>query len=130
MIGPGGGRVGVAGSCPAIRAWIVSPACVKSDAKACAAPDDHFTVSPHCRVTASCRGCVGDAGLRPGIGAGIVSPAAVHKIAKIAVRSAPDDHLVAGPHCRVMLSGSGRVGGVRDCPCICAGIVSSARVHN
>ena len=38
------------------------------------APDDHFTVGPHCRVIGSASGCVGSARGRPAIRAGIVSP--------------------------------------------------------
>ena len=43
--------------------------------------------------------------------------------------SAPDDHFTAGPHCRVIVSGSGRVGGAGGCPTIRAGIVSPASVQ-
>ena len=42
--------------------------------------------------------------------------------------SAPDDHFTAGPHCRVIASGSGRVGRAGGCPTIRAGIVSPAGV--
>ena len=44
-------------------------------------------------------------------------------------RSAPDDHFTAGPHCRVIVSGIGRVGGAGGCPTIRAGIVSPAGVQ-
>ena len=44
--------------------------------------------------------------------------------------SAPDDHFAAGPHCRVISSGIGRVGGAGGCPTIRAGIVSSAGVQS
>ena len=43
--------------------------------------------------------------------------------------STPDDHFTAGPHCRVTVSGSGRVGGAGGCPTIRAGIVSPAGVE-
>ena len=46
-----------------------------------------------------------------------------------ASQSAPDDHFAAGPDCRVLLSGSGRVGGAGGCPTIGAGIVSPAGVQ-
>ena len=42
--------------------------------------------------------------------------------------SAPDDHLAAGPNCRVRIAGAGRVGGAGGCPTIGAGIVSAASV--
>ena len=43
--------------------------------------------------------------------------------------SAPDDHFTAGPHCRVIVSGTGRVGRAGGCPAIRAGIVSPAGVQ-
>ena len=43
--------------------------------------------------------------------------------------SAPDDHFTAGPDCRVIASGRGRVGRAGGCPTICAGIVSPASVQ-
>ena len=43
--------------------------------------------------------------------------------------STPDDHFTAGPHCRVTVSGRGRVGGAGGCPTIRAGIVSPAGVQ-
>ena len=46
------------------------------------------------------------------------------------LESTPDDHFAAGPHCRVKLSGSGRVGGAGGCPTIRAGIISPASVQN
>ena len=46
-----------------------------------------------------------------------------------AIESTPDDHF-AGPHCRVKLSGSGRVGGAGGCPIIRAGIISPASVQD
>ena len=46
-----------------------------------------------------------------------------------AIRSTPDDHFTAGPDCRVMVSGRGRVGGAGGCPTIRAGIVSPAGVQ-
>ena len=65
---------------------------------------------------------VGGAGRCPTVGARIISPASI-KIAPT-----PDDHLAAGPHCRVKVSCSRRVGGVCGCPTVGAGIISPARV--
>src|SRR5437763_9868665 len=42
--------------------------------------------------------------------------------------SAPNDHFTAGPDCRMIRSGSGRVGGAGGSPTIRAGIVSPAGV--
>ena len=44
------GGVGGVGSCPTIRAGIVSPARVQMPRSRDATPDDHFTASPHCCV--------------------------------------------------------------------------------
>ena len=148
-VSPSGvGRVGRASRSPTIRINIVSPPVTWSRSSGCSwlcswlgklrlwvaarardesAPDDHFTASPHCRVTVSGSGRVGRAGGRPTIRAGIVSPAGVEKVA--GVSSAPDDHFTAGPHCRVTVSGSGRVGGAGGRPTIGAGIVSPAGVQ-
>ena len=52
----------------------------------------------------------------------------VFKIAAVG-SSAPDDHFAAGPDCRVIVSGSGRVGGAGGCPTVGAGIVSPAGVQ-
>ena len=49
VISSGSGRVGRAGSCPTIRAGIVSPAGVRVDAPS-STPDDHFTAGPDCCV--------------------------------------------------------------------------------
>src|SRR5213078_95361 len=60
-------------------------------------------------------------------GAGIIPPAGVEVTA--AVESAPDDHFTASPHCRVRVSGSGRVEGARSYPTVGAGIISPAGVQ-
>ena len=52
---------------------------------------------------------------------GLYLPAGVQNIWKPVV-SAPDDHFTAGPDCRVLSSGSGRVGGAGSSP----GIISAA----
>ena len=68
MARSGSGRVGGAGGCPTVRAGIVSSASVQIDSAAStSAPDDHFTASPHCRVTGSGSGRVGGAGGCPRI---------------------------------------------------------------
>ena len=46
-----------------------------------------------------------------------------------AIKSAPDDHFTARPHCRVKVSASGCVGRGRGRPTIRAGIVSPAGVQ-
>src|SRR4051812_45651851 len=64
----GRGCVGRAGGCPTIRAGIVSPAGVQIVIAVIikiAAPDDHFTAGPYCRVLESLLGRVGGAGGSP-----------------------------------------------------------------
>ena len=124
----GSGRVGRAGGCPTIRAGIVSPAGVQIVVRHHIHPRRSF----HCRSTLPCDT------YRP-VGALVVLVAVqlsvlglylppVFKVAA-AIRSAPDDHFTAGPHCRVNESGSGRVGRAGGCPTIRAGIVSPAGVQ-
>jgi len=72
-------------------------------------------------------GRIGGAGGYPAISAGITSPASVKNAA--GVKSAPDDHLTAGPNCRVAVSASGRIGGAGRGPTVGAGIVSPASVQ-
>src|SRR5206468_3671475 len=84
------------------------------------APDDHFTVDPHCRVLRSSSGCVGGAGGRPTIRARVVSPTGVQ------AKSTPDDHFTASPHCRVIVSARGCVGGAGGSPTVRAGVISRA----
>ena len=72
------------------------------------APDNHFTASPYCRVNRSGRGRVGRAGGCPSISdRDCISPPVFDEFARATVVSAPDDHLAAGPDCRVRLSGIG-----------------------
>src|SRR5947209_8583104 len=68
-------------------------------------------------------GDVSGAGRSPTVGAGIIPPAGV----QIAI-SAPDDHFGTSPHCRVIVSTSGRTGGARASPTVGARIVSPAGV--
>src|SRR4051812_2555027 len=49
----GSRRIGSAGGCPTIRAWIVSAAGVSRVALVIPTPDDHFTAGPDCRVNSS-----------------------------------------------------------------------------
>src|SRR5437660_12897792 len=93
-------------------------------------PDSHFAPGPDCRVIRSASGRVGEACWSPRVvGARLrrlraVSPAGV-QIAAVA-DSAPDDHLAAGPYCRVEFSASGCAGGAGGCPTVGAGIISAA----
>ena len=88
----------------------------------------------HCRSTLPC-------GLARAAGALVVLVAVqlsvlglylppVFKALLKSTKSAPNDHFTAGPHCRVIGSGSGRVGGAGGCPSIRAGIVSPASVQS
>jgi hypothetical protein len=129
---PASGRVSEAGSCPTVGGRMISAASVKISANINPAPDDHFAAGPHCCVIRSPSRRVGEAGWSPPVvGARrrrlrAVSPAGVQRDST--VLSAPDDHLAAGPHCRVSVSGIGRVGGAGGCPTVGAGGVSPTRV--
>jgi hypothetical protein len=63
----------------------------------------------------------------PSVGAGIVSPASIKKGG--AAVSTPDDHLGAGPDCRVNDPASWRAGRAGGCPTVGAGIISAAGVE-
>ena len=72
----------------------------------------------------------GAVGVGVGVGVGVIS---AHNISRryslAAIISAPDDHFTAGPDCRVIGSGSGRIGGAGGCPTVRARIVSPAGVQ-
>src|ERR1051326_7646574 len=125
-------RVGVASGYPTIGRGIVSPASVevlgRPSAIISTSPDNHFTASPHCGVTLSCRRRVIGARAYPSIVAGIGSSAGV-RTNEEGTFSAPDDHFTAGPDRRVLESASGRVGGAGGCPTIRARIISPAVVQ-
>ena len=77
------GCIGEAGSYPTVRAWIVpspgvQPVLLEADPIK-SAPDDHFTISPYCRVIVSGIGRVSGAGRCPTVRAGIVSTTGVQK---------------------------------------------------
>ena len=59
---------------------------------------------------------------------GLYLPPVLKKVRRY--QSAPDDHFAAGPHRRVSLSGSGRVGCAGGCPTVSAGIVSPASIKD
>src|SRR5882724_1305977 len=126
------GRINGAGRCPTIRAGIVSPASVEVLGRASplinTSPDNHFTASPHCRVTFSCGGRVASPRADPTICDGIVSSAGVHII--VAICSAPDDHFTAGPDRRLLESTRRRVGGAGSRPTVGVGIISPTCVEN
>src|SRR5439155_16654582 len=94
VIEPASGRVGGAGRCPTVDAWVVPPAGVQNPTIAASAPYNHFTAGPDCRGLCPAIRRVGGAGRCPTISAGIVSPAGV-KAAVYAASvpaAAPDDH--------------------------------------
>jgi hypothetical protein len=73
-------RISEAGSCPRIRARIISSASMQKDgAFTYPAPDDHFTARPDCGVKGSRNRCGGDACGCPRIGARIISSASIQK---------------------------------------------------
>ena len=72
VTGSCGGRVGCASGCPTIGAGIVSASGVEKAAAVPAAPNDHFTAGPDCRVRSFGHRRVGGAGGCPTIGWGCI----------------------------------------------------------
>ena len=97
----GSGRVGGAGGCPTIRARIVSPAGVRIAAAISSTPDNHFTASPHCRVTSRAVGALVVLVAVQLSVLGLYLPP-VFKSPSV-ISSTPDDHFTASPHCRVKI---------------------------
>jgi len=123
-------RVGGAGACPTVGGRIVRAAGVEiltATVIRVAAPNDHFTAGPYCRVIFSAVGRADDVGGCPSISAGIIFAAGVKSAA--AIRSAPHDHFTAAPHCCVAVPRSGRVGGAGSCPTASTGIISPPGVQ-
>jgi hypothetical protein len=81
-------------------------------------------------VRVSGSGRIGEARGSPTVGAGIVSAAGVQIETRrsATAQPTPDDHLTAGPRCRVKGPARGCVGGARGRPTIRAGIVSPAGI--
>ena len=98
------------------------PPVFKERAAITSAPDDHFTASPHCRVTDRAVGALVVLVAVQLSVLGLYLPPVFKEGA--AVPSTPDDHFTASPHCCVTVSGSGRVGRAGGCPGI---IDASAR---
>src|SRR5437868_4567544 len=90
------------------------------------APDDHFTATPNCCVRRSTLRRVSRASSYPTIAGWIVSAASVQRKPRAEGITSPDDHFGTSPHCRVIVSGGGRVDDASAHPAICGGIVSPA----
>jgi hypothetical protein len=133
-------RVGGTGGCPTVGARIIPTASIQEvrgtkvigTVMEKTAPDDHFTVGPHCRVKFSAFGRVSGAGGGPTIRARIISSTGVQKKKAEStsfVSSAPHNHFTAAPDRCVMLSAIRRVGGAGRCPTVSTGIVSASGVR-
>ena len=123
-------RVSRAGCRPAICRGVISPASVQITADiAKSAPDDHPIASPHRGMEVSRFGRVCRARCCPAIGAGIISAAGIKILFGVAIISAPDNHLSAGPDRCMIVPCFGRVSGVGCCPAICSRVVSTAGVR-
>src|SRR5439155_7672018 len=84
---------------------------------------------PDCCVNRSGIGRISGAGSCSTVCVGIVSTSGVDSRLVDVFVAAPDNHLAAGPHCRVIFSAIGRVGGAGRCPTLAAGVVSPAGVQ-
>jgi hypothetical protein len=113
---------------PTVHAGIVPSACVheKWRERDRPTPYNHFAAGPHCGVKVSgLRGVIG-ASWCPDIYTRIISPTGVHPDLDHMI-STPDDHLGAGPDCRMIKCTNGRIS--RGwCPAIGARIVYPAGV--
>src|SRR6266542_886044 len=104
MIVSSGRRVDGAGDYPVIGDRIVSPARVQqvtlNPIEVIAAPYDHFTAGPNCRVIYSANWRIDGAGRRPTVSSRIVTSSRIQKIGVLVVRknSAPNNHFTPGPH--------------------------------
>lgn len=96
MVVPSSRRVSSVRSCPCICDRIVFAASVEVVRPVCAAPDEHFTATPNCRVAVATLGCVRGAGSQPTVSDRIVFPAGV-----LSLIATPDNHFIAGPDCSV-----------------------------
>ena len=124
----GSGRVGRAGGCPTVRAGIVSPAGVQIVEAIDLRPRRSF----HCQSRLPCDSLGQWARWSCWWLSNYPCWDCISRRCSNSrwyQYSAPDDHFTAGPHCRVNVSASGRVGGAGGCPTIRAGIVSPAGVQ-
>ena len=83
----------------------VSPATVSRVVAVVSAPDDHFSISPHCCVLPTGSRRVSGCSSNPTVCARIVSAASI--FVTVRAKSAPDDHFGASPHCGMQYAGSG-----------------------
>ena len=118
-----------AGRCPTVSAGVVSATGVQIDRLISSAPDDHFTPRPLYGVVPSSLGRVDCAGSCPAVRVWIVSAAAIKTAIAVIDGSAPDDHLAAGPYCRVQLSGSRGAGSAGSCPTVGDWIISAPGIQ-
>ena len=118
------GRVGGAGGCPTVRTGIEFAAAVEIHS-GFHPPQTIISLPVH---TAECwnrpSGTLVMLVAVQAVRARIVTAASIQKI--LVIPSAPDDHLAAGPDCRMIGSAGGRVGNARCGPTIGARIVSPA----
>jgi hypothetical protein len=109
-------------ACPTVAIKIVSSASIKCASSIIAAPDDHLTSRPYCRVELSGTGGVSKTNWYPTVGIRIVPTTCVQHAAK-SIGATPDNHFAAGPNRRVGGPRVGSVNTVCGSPAIRAGIV-------
>src|SRR5205814_8379856 len=92
-------------------------------------PNNHLAAGPERGVRESRDRCVHSFGRGPTIRCGIVSSASVKDAVTTASYSAPDDHLTASPHSRVIISRDRHVDHAGSGPSVAGGIVPAAAVQ-
>lgn len=129
VVDPAWGYIDKPSGCPTVGAGIISAAGVQSVHRIASAPDNHFAPCPLCGVLPSCGRRIHGARRCPSVSGGIVSSTSIQVTVKAASKSAPDDHLAAGPDRRVLSSCGGCISGAGRCPAITYRIVSAACVQ-
>jgi hypothetical protein len=107
----------------------VSGSVIEIDAVVSAAPDEHFVARPNGWMERSLRRrAAGGHGL-PGVRSRTVIPAIIEKCVGWLL-PAPDEHLAAGPQCRMIITWFWRTIGVQWCPRISRRILKAAVIQS
>ena len=121
----GRSRIDRRGRHPAVGARIIPATSVEKATGVGTTPHNHFAASPYSGVTGSGRGRIDQGGKNPTIHARNISTAGICNV-ECFIHAAPDDHLPAGPNCRVANPPERNVREPQRRPTISVGIVPAA----
>ncbi len=115
---------------PTIRAWVISSARVRVvKGFVPAAPNNHFIAGPDCGVSDPAKRHIHKTSRHPTVDNGIVSAASAQVgMVRDRIRSTPDNHFAARPHCGVIPSCRRHIDRAGQRPTVRARIVSPAAV--